>query len=408
MIMKVSGSSQHVFVLFVLALLLLTGVGSVEGSSKNFKAVAEDNKRFAVDLYGQLSKSDGNLFFSPFSISTALVMTYAGAKGETAKQIQQTLHLSSTGDAPHEGFGGLIQSLNERGETGGFQLSVANALWAQSGYKLLPEFLDLVEGHYGAGLMQADFRRDPEAARKEINTWVEEKTMDRIKDLLQPGTISTLTRLVITNAIYFKGRWREEFDEGRTRDAHFILLNGDEIKTPMMRQTHDFGYFETDDLQVLSMPYVDDELSMVILLPRENDGIGVLEKELSTNRLAEWMEKLQRAEVVVYIPRFKMTSSFGLSRTLRDLGIVDAFDKSSADFSGMTGKKDLYISDVVHKAFVEVNEEGTEAAAATAVAIETTGGPEGIFNANHPFVFLIKDNKSGSILFMGRVMNPLE
>ncbi len=378
-------------------------------AAENQRKIAEDNNRFAVDLYGRLFGGGGNFFFSPFSISTALTMTYTGARGETASQMKQALRLSLEEDALHEAFGDLIQALNERGQAGGYQLSVANALWAQSGYRFLPAYLDLVAASYDAGLMQADLKKDAEAAREKINAWIEEKTREKIKQLLSPGTVTDSTRLILTNAIYFKGRWMEEFDEDRTRDARFTLLGGDKIMTPMMNRTHEYGYMETDDLQVLSMPYVDKELSMVIILPQEKDGIASLEKSLSSELLAGWMKELRNAQVEVYIPRFRMTSLFDLVEPLKKLRMIDAFHYPQADFSGMNGKKDLFIDKVVHKAFVEVNEEGTEAAAATAVIIETGGIAEIemiVFRADHPFIFFIWNNSSGSILFMGRVMNP--
>lgn len=408
-------------VLCMIAVGILIVIGGIcmanspggESEEADMRQVAEDNNAFALDLYRQLRTGEGNLFFSPFSISTALAMTYAGAKGETASEMKNVLHLTKEGEPLHGAYGGWMASLNRRGEEGAYQMSVANALWGQSGTRFLDGFLDLTQSAYGAGFKDVDFKTDPETARQTINSWVEEKTMDKIKELLARGTITSQTRLVLTNAIYFKGKWKDEFDEDRTEDAPFILVGGEEVEAPLMRQTHRFGYMENEVFQALSMPYVEDELSMVILLPREKDGIVRLEKTLSWDDLSACMAALRKQEVEVYVPRFKMTSAFQLNEPLVAMGMVRAFKADLADFSGMTGKRDFFIWAVVHKAFVDVNEEGTEAAAATGITMGLTAvmpeeKPIPVFRADHPFLFLIRDNESGGILFMGRVMNPAE
>ncbi len=375
-------------------------------------AVVKGNTAFALELYARLRERDGNLFLSPYSVSTALAMTYAGARGDTAAQMADVLHFDLKGEALHRAFGQLVERLNEQGEKGGYQLSVANALWGQKGYGFLKEFLDLTEAHYGAGLHEVDFEKGLEAARQTINAWVEEETQDKIKELIPKGALDVLTRLVLTNAIYFKGDWASPFEEEETKDEPFTLLDGQKLDVPMMHQTEKFGYAEDEGLQVLELPYVGKELSMVVLLPKSADGLADLEKSLTAENLEKWLAGLRRRNVVVALPRFKVTCGFALGKALKSMGMTDAFSPAAADFSGMNGGKEpLWIGAVIHKAFVEVNEEGTEAAAATAVMM--VGGmarpePTPVFRADHPFLFLIRDTRTGSILFLGRVANPVE
>ena len=390
------------------------------------EVVVEGNNKFAFELYTKLQTQDGNLFFSPYSISTALAMTYAGARGETKKQMAQVLHFPTVpkeNECPakksisikqlleqsefHREFGEIIKGLNARGEQGKYELSVANALWGQAGYGFLKEFLELLEANYGGGLNKVDFVNATEQTRQKINSWVEEQTNGKIKDLIGKGVLDAMTRLVLTNAIYFKGNWARQFDEKLTRQAPFYLISAEQIKVPMMNQKGKFGYMEAEDLQVLELPYVEDELSMIILLPKERGGISEVEKKLTQENLRSWLGELRKREVTAFIPKFKMTRKFMLADVLQSMGMVDAFS-GSADFSGMTGEKDFFISAVIHKAYVDVNEEGTEAAAATGVVMKLTsvGPPMPIFRADHPFLFLIRDNLTGSILFMGRLINP--
>jgi len=376
--------------------------------------VAEGCNRFAFDLYSRLKGVEGNLFLSPYSISTALTMTSAGARGQTADQMAKTLCLPASGGAIHVAYATLQRDLNATGAKGVFDLVVANRLWGQKGYGFFPDYLALVEKKYGAGLEHVDFVADTEGSRKTINAWVERQTRDKIKDLLKPGVLDAMTRLVLTNAIYFKGEWAEEFDKKATRDGDFFVTPEKKVATPLMHQTKHFGYFDGGDFQVLGLPYQGDRLAMVVLLPKRNvppgakDGLAALEASLSADKVAEWVGKLRRREVEVALPRFKTTAEFSLGDTLVAMGMTDAFDSGRADFSGMTGTKDLFISAVVHKAFVDVNEEGTEAAAATAVVIRPKNGGGGPpeFRADHPFLFLIRDTRTGAILFLGRILDP--
>jgi serpin B len=377
------------------------------------EAVVEGNSELAFDLYAKLKddpkikKDGGNLFFSPYSISTALATTWAGARGRTEKQMAEVLHFTLPQTQLHKAFGSLEKKLNEAGEEGRYQLSVANALWGQAGYNFLAEFLELTERSYGAGLREVDFVTQAEKVRLIINAWVEEKTQEKIKDLIKPGVLDRLTRLVLTNAIYFKGDWANQFDKKQTRDEPFNLNRHKQVKVPMMHIKDKFKYWADDRLQVLQLPYEGEELSMVILLPVKADGLAEMEKTLTSENLEKWLKGLRKQEVMVSLPKFKMTTDFELSEYLKKMGMPDAFS-GDADFSGMTGDRSLFISNVIHKAFVTVDEEGTEAAAATAVTMRTTSvpAPPKLFRADHPFIFIIKDNRSESILFLGRVMNP--
>ncbi len=368
--------------------------------------VAQGNNAFAAALYARLREQEGNLFFSPFSISGALAMTHAGARGETEAQMAQVLHFRLDQARLHPAFASLMAALSAGAEKGGYELSIANALWGQKGYGFLAEFLKTTREHYGAGLREIDFGADPEGARKTINQWVEDQTRNRIKDLLLPPDITPLTTLVLTNAIYFKGEWAWKFDEKATRKAPFTLPSGEKVQVPMMLQSRVFGYLEADDFQALEMPYAGGDLSVVVLLPREADGLPRLEELMTPENLAAWLGRLRQREVAVMLPRFSFTARFELQDVLREMGMKDAFSLPPADFSGMTGRKDLCISKVIHKAFVDVTEEGTEAAAATAVVMKEGGARVLLFRADHPFLFLIRDAKTGCILFMGRLTNP--
>jgi serpin B len=395
---------------------------TAEKENMNKKIIVERNNRFALELFAKLQSTKGNLFFSPYSISTALAMTHAGARGETESQMAETLHFpvsanprtdSSSKSLPERQqfaleFGKIIKDLNNRGRKGSYTLTVANALWGQKDYGFLQEFIKLIETSYDGRLNEVDFIRAAENARKTINAWVEKKTNGKIKNLIGEGVLDSMTRLVLTNAIYFKGNWAKQFEEKRTQDAPFTLADGQKIDVAMMNQKSEFGYTETDTFQALELPYVKEELSMIILLPKKFDALDKFEKTLTPDNLAQWLSEIHKREVVVFMPKFKMTSQFGLADVLKSMGMKDAFS-SDADFSGINGKRDLLISAVIHKAYVEVNEEGTEAAAATGVVMRLTSigpAPIPVFRADHPFLFLIRDNLTGSILFVGRVTNP--
>lgn len=377
-------------------------------------SVVDGNNRFALDLYALLADDpthrDDNLFFSPFSISSALAITYEGARGTTADEIRSVFHFPENQSILRSGFAGVIEDINSRANA--YTLRTANALWAEQTYPFLGDYISAAEQHYGARTTNLDFINTPDKSRGIINTWVEDQTEDRIKDLLQPGTINPLTRLVITNAIYFKGTWVAQFDEEKTTDADFRTGTGAIVRVPMMEQTDEdarYGYAETDILQALSMPYESGEgkdLSMLVLLPK-NDDLARIERSLNTRMLSSLQDSLRTRKVIVYFPKFVMETKYSLPVVLSAMGMPTAFTPS-ADFSGMDGTRNLFIDDVIHQAFVEVNEEGTEAAAATAVEMVTKAVAvrEPVFRADHPFFFMIRDNKTGTILFMGRLTDP--
>jgi serpin B len=393
--------------LVVAAAASFPGAPADPASTAAAAAVVAGNTRFALDLYRRLGTTEGNIFFSPYSISTALAMTYAGAGGTTRQQLAETLHFIPDGRTIHPAFSSLQSQLKGEQEQGRLELSIANALWVEQDFPLLKPFTDLTGRYYESGLNRVDFQQDGEKARRTINAWVEEKTKNKIQELITPGVLDSLTRLVLTNAIYFKGNWARKFKPDRTKEAQFWLAPGTAVTVPMMNGQDEFGYTEDEALQALEMPYAGDNLSMIILLPRVVDGLKGLDDMLSPEELSTRLDGVRKREVRVCMPKFTMTAQFELAKTLGAMGMPEAFS-DAADFSGMTGGRDLYISAVVHKAFVEVNEEGTEAAAATGVAMRLTAAPAPppLFRADHPFLFLIRHKPSGSILFMGRVARP--
>ena len=372
-------------------------------------AQVRGNAEFAFDLYGRLRARDGNVFFSPYSVSNALAMTYAGARGPTATQMARVLHFPFEGDRLHRSFAAVTG--NVRASAGRAELRVANALWPHTGFPITPGFQSIAQKLYGAGLEPLDFRRAPEKARRTINTWVEEQTQDRIKELLPEGVLTPSTRLVLTNAIYFKGMWKHAFLEGATRKEKFILSTGQEIPdVPLMNQSQSLRYLDGGSFQALELPYEADELSMIVFLPRTVDGLAELESSLTADRLAGWLARMTPQEVDVTLPRFTVTAEFRLDQVLADLGMPLAFSAGQADFSGIAKDVPLSLSAVVHKAYVDVNEKGTEAAAATGAVVRVTSlrlqPPRPVFRADHPFFFVIRDNGTGSTLFAGRVVNP--
>ncbi len=371
--------------------------------------VVAANTGFACAFYRQAMAKEGNLFFSPYSISTALAMTYGGARGETAAQMEQALGFGALGQEKlHPAFAALQADLLAIQQKGKVQLNVANSIWPHRTYAFRPEYVDLLKTQYGVGVTPQDYVTAAEAARKAINAWVEERTNRRIQDLIPAGVLDEMTRLVLANAIYFKGTWAVPFDPKATEKAPFHLAKGGTVEASLMFKKARFAYAERDGMQVLELPYAGEELSMVVVLPAKPDALGAIEAALTPEKLAAWTGGLRSREVRVFLPKFKMTWQAGLNGMLAAMGMKDAFTMK-ADFSGMDGTKDLYISAVLHKAFVEVNEEGTEAAAATGVVMSLKAAmpePPPEFRADRPFLFLIRENKTGSVLFLGRVSDP--
>ncbi|PKL62844.1 MAG: proteinase IV [Methanomicrobiales archaeon HGW-Methanomicrobiales-2] len=378
--------------------------------------VSAGNNRFAADLYRQIAGdptyAGKNIFFSPYSISSALAITYEGARGTTADEIGSVLHLPENETLQRSGFAGLDAALNNGDEN--YTLRTANALWAEETYPFLPAYVDAASRWYSANVTNLDFANDAEASRQTINRWVEERTEDKIRDLLPGGSIDSMTRLVITNAIYFKGTWVKQFDPAETTEEEFRVSPGEAVRVEMMHRTDEdaiYGYAETGSLQMLRMPYAHGngtELSMLVLLPKE-ENLTAAEEALDPGTLAEIQDSLTDRRVRVVFPKFTLEAEYSLPGTLAAMGMPTAFS-DAADFSGMDGTQDLFISDVVHKAFVDVSEEGTEAAAATGVVINVASAPGGdttpVFRADHPFVFLIVEEDTGTILFAGRVVDP--
>ncbi|HOK66657.1 MAG TPA: serpin family protein [Anaerohalosphaeraceae bacterium] len=378
---------------------------------------------FAVELYRALAglpmpqKPVENVFYSPHSISSAMAVVFAGARGNTERQFCDVLHFWLPQESFHEAMGRLENQLTKQAAKGDYELTIANALWMDRRTAFAEPFLKQVQNCYSANLERVDFAANPSGAARVINQWVEKRTRERIKNLIPEGTLDTLTRLVVTNAVYFKGKWVLPFDPQVTRPDWFtvstytIREEGPQVETrrvqvPMMTRKDDFGYAENDICQILELPYTGGDLRMVILLPKDPDLIR-LEQALTADTLAEWLSRLDRREVEVYLPRFTLTWQEELKGVFALLGLGTAFS-ADADFSGITGGKDLFLTNVLHKAFVKVDEEGTEAAAATGAVMKLVSiqAPPPVFRADKPFVFLIQDKSTGTVLFVGRVADP--
>ena len=387
---------------------------SPQATPQDLEVLVRGNNAFALDLYRALKSGEGNLFYSPFSISQALAMTLAGARGETERQMADTLHYQLPQSRLHPSFNALDQELASRGisprneEERYFQLSIANAIWGQRGYEFLPDFLDALAENYGAGLRPLDFAGTPEESRLMINDWVLEETGEKIKNLLPPGTIDGSTRLVLTNAIYFNATWSWPFPKKDTQKRPFHLSGGGKVDVLMMSGTSDdfYGYVKGNGYQAVDVPYSRGEMSITVLLPDEGT-FGEFADALDADALDQMLDDIEIDHVTLTMPLFEFESEFSLSETLAGMGMPDAFD-DQADFSGMTGSKNLQISAIVHKAFISVDEEGTEAAAATGVVVLESGPTKEPIpvTVNRPFIFLIRDRATGTVLFLGRVMNP--
>ncbi|MDI9632520.1 MAG: serpin family protein [Methanolinea sp.] len=380
------------------------------------ETVVEANNRFAFDLFARLANDgeyrDRNIFFSPFSLSSALAITYEGARGETADEIRSVFHFPENRSAMRAGFARINAALNAR--PAAYTLRTANALWAEKTYAFLPDYIDTAERYYGARTTNLDFGNSPEESRATINGWVEEQTENRIRDLVPRGAIDHNTILVVTNAIFFKGTWRKQFDKEMTADAEFRMADGRTVLVPMMQRTDEnatFGYLETDTFQALSLPYESGggrDLAMLLVLPK-GESLAEIGRGLDAGMYRDICSNLVERRVKVFVPRFSLETKYFLPQVLSAMGMPRAFSPR-ADFSGMDGRGGLFISNVIHQAFLEVNEEGTEAAAATAVVISKGAilppAEIPVFRADHPFLVIIHERESGTILFMGRVADP--
>ncbi len=368
--------------------------------SSDLKALIQAINAFTLDLYSVLKEEQGNLFLSPFNIATALAMLQAGARGETEKQISQVLHSKLSQSQLHKAFADLVIKLKAQEQEAGYQLQAANAVWGSAA----EEFLALLKDHYKIELPEVDFS-DSAAAARTINAWIAEHTGGKITDLVKENMLAELVGILLTSCIYFKANWHRQFPKDRTRDSSFTLLNGEQVTVPTMRNKGHYKYTKTGSFKALELPYTGENLSMIILLPLDPKGLPALEENLTKENLEKWLSRLSKHKLdAVALPRFKITTRVDLGNVLQSMGMTHAFSAGQADLSGITGRRGPYITQAIHQAYVDVNEEGTEAAAATVIAVLLNGNPT--FYASHPFLFLIRDTHTGCILFLGRLMNP--
>lgn len=381
--------------------------GRTDDVSEERASVVDDNSQFAWDMYHQLRSDDGNLFFSPTSMSAALDMTRLGAAGDTLSQMAHVLGDSQDEATHHQEQGSLLQELDDS-DTCSITLSIANQVFAQTGLSLEPDFEAALDEHYGAPAEAVDFQADSELAREQINEWVADHTEDKIPELFPEGTIHNLTTLVLANAIYMKADWASPFEESLTTDAEFTRLDGSTVSTPMMSQMLEDGYAyaQVDGAQLVELPYEGDELSMVVVVPDETDGLLDIEAGLYADTVQNWLDELTPTATWISMPKLEMRWKDMLNEPLQNLGMDLAFTHS-ADLSGMSADLDMMIDVVIHEAYVKINEEGTEAAAATGVGVGTTSEPQyESVTADHPFLFLVRDRITDSVLFIGRVADP--
>ncbi|XP_051825910.1 serpin B6-like [Antechinus flavipes] len=371
-------------------------------------AFSEAINTFTLNVFKEISEKDSsqNVFYSPLSLYCALAMVLEGAKGNTAAQIQQVLSLDKSIDV-HHSFQSFLAEANKSGDQ--CLLRIANRLFGEKTHDFISSFKESCQKFYHSNMEELDFANASEEARKYINKWIEEKTEGKIVELLIKDSINPRTSLILVNAIYFKGKWEEKFDKSRTREKMFKISKEKQKPVQMMFLKSQFRttYIQDVSTQILVMPYVGGQMDMVILLPDENTDLKMLEQELTPEKLTDWLkpERMDMIEIDVFLPRFKLEENLDMKSILQKLGMSDAFDMSKADFSGISSGKDLFLSKVLHKAYVEVNEEGTEAAAATAAKLVAYCSCP-YFLVDHPFLFLIRDNSSKTILFWGKVISP--
>ena len=382
--------------------------------------VVDANNQFALEFYNEINKQGENVFFSPYSISAALAMTYEGAKGQTADEMKNVFHFPEN-DILRPNFAAIYNNINKIDKK--YKLNTGNALWVQQDYPFLEDYISKVENYYGGKAANVDFIGETEKSRQTINSFIEEQTNDKIKDLIPVGSLDPTIRMVLTNAVYFKGTWEWEFDKSDTKDMDFKITSTNVVKAPMMYMDNDkarLNYADIGDLQVLELPYKGEDISMLILLPKQGIDYDMETREeiisdytledinLTTENLNSWKSQMRETKLdSIYLPKFEFDTKYSLNENLKALGMPTAFDDLKADFSGMTEEEKLFISAVIHQAYVKVDEKGTEAAAATAVMMgATSAGPRNFFKADHPFIFIIQEKGTGNILFMGKVVDP--
>jgi|TARA_B100002003_G_scaffold52782_1_gene48014 serpin B len=378
-----------------------------DSTQQGIQEVVNANNQFAFELYSEINKAkDSNIFYSPYSISSAIAMTYEGAKGQTADEMKSVFHFPES-NILRPNFAAIYNDINKR--TKAYELRTGNALWVQNDFPFLEDYTSRVEQYYGGKAANVDFVTETEKSRQTINSFIEEQTNNKIKDLIPQGMLNSMTRLVLTNAIYFKGTWEWEFDKSDTREQDFKITPTNIVKTPMMFMDNDkaeFNYADIGDLQILELPYKGEEISMLILLPTEN--LAAIEPSLTAEKLKEWKSQMNEFKLdAIYLPKFEFDTKYFMKDTLSAMGMPTAFEWPGADFSGMDGTEMLYIDKVIHQAYVKVDEKGTEAAAATAIMVGFgSAGPRNVFRADHPFIFIIQEKETGNILFMGRMSDP--
>ncbi len=389
-----------IFLLF----FLFIGIGKRYG--KGFSDnLWEGINKFSFNFYFELKDKEENIFFSPFSITSAFLIVYEGARGNTQEEIEKVFFFLEDEKSRRENFNKILKEINKSDKK--YELYTANALWIHKDFKILKEYLNITQKFYLSFVKNLDFVKEPERAAEIINSWILEKTKGKIKELISKDMIGPLTRLIITNAIYFKGKWLKEFDKKNTREEDFRISETERVKVNMMKMEKEFfNYYEDEKIQVLEIPYDGEEVSMFIFLPKDFD-INSIDEYMNYEKFKEIRESMRKEEIDIYIPKFKMETKYLLNTYLENMGIKDAFSEIKADFSGITRQKELFISRALHKAFIEVNEEGTEAAAATGIVMEITAvRKRKVFRADHPFIFLIYEKKTENIIFFGRILNP--
>jgi serpin B len=402
--------------LLILSMLVSSGCGpgvimpiadDSQATDEAVIGVVDNNNHFALELYSELKDEGDNVFFSPYSIAAALAMAYEGADSQTAEEMADVLNLPEDSMTRRSSYARIHNLINKKDKE--YQLYSANAFWAHEGYSFLPDYTDTIERYYAAEANNLDFR-NAEQSRQTINKWVEEHTNGKIEDLIPAGALNALTRLVLTNAVYFKGDWVLKFDKKKTRDNPFRITPDNEVTVKMMGLTgnkakFNYAFIPEEELQIIELPYEGEDLSMIILLPKEG-GMDELEGKLSVDNLNAWKSMMHETKIDVYMPKFEFETKYFLPQALSAMGTPTAFQWPGADFSKMDGTQNLFISNVIHQAYIKVDEEGTEAAAATAIIMELGDMIPTEFRADHPFIFMIQEKTAGGILFMGKVVDP--
>lgn len=386
-----------------------TGHTEIQSSRFTIESLAESNNLLAIDLFKQIQPDAENLIFSPYSIGTVLAMIYSGSGGITAEEMSQVLYFP-TSELLDPVESRVIESMQASDTMKGTDFRLANAIWAQENFSFLPDYLDRVQKYYDAPLTLMDFieTSNREASRKKINHWVEERTNNRIQDLIQPGILDASTRMVLTNAIYFNGNWLFPFDKAATAPSMFHISKQESTRTAFMHQTRSYPYYEDEEIQSIRLPYKNNRMALMVILPKSIDGWRMVSQVISYERINLVVSGMETREVQLSLPKFRTELRINLKKELTKLGMGSAFSRH-ADLSGMTGEKNLFIDEVIHKAFLEINESGTEAAAATAaiIGLKSSLRDDPVrFHADHPFIFFLLDRQTGCIIFTGRFVKP--